>query len=243
VGQFALRSWDAASIVIPSKLVLRSEGSGRADSRRRAKGGLPYCKLTHYRRDDYCRGAIVRRAIIARLLRQNLFWYKPEFQPCELPPFSNAESGNIRRMDMTFDETLYCRHDDEMDDYGDGSYGDSLEDEEYEEEEEEEEEPESTVVIEEVEAEEPEPEVTTESRAPAPPQNKSAPVKRAAKKAPAKKKTAKKAPAKKKAAKKPAKKAEKRAPRKPAKKASAKKKAAKKAPARKKAAKKGHRRR
>ena len=37
-----------------------------------------------------------------------------------------------------FDETLYGR-DDEMDDYGDGSYGDSLEDEEYEEEEEEEE--------------------------------------------------------------------------------------------------------
>ena len=44
-----------------------------------------------------------------------------------------------------FDETLYGR-DDEMDDYGDGSYGDSLEDEEYEEEEEEEEEPESVSV-------------------------------------------------------------------------------------------------
>ena len=41
-----------------------------------------------------------------------------------------------------FDDTLYGR-DDEMDDYGDGSYGDSLDDEEYEEEEEEEEEPES----------------------------------------------------------------------------------------------------
>ena len=31
---------------------------------------------------------------------------------------------------MTFDETLYGR-DDEMDDYGDGSYGDSAEDEAY----------------------------------------------------------------------------------------------------------------
>ena len=28
-----------------------------------------------------------------------------------------------------FDETLYSRRDDEMDDYGDSSYGDSLEDE------------------------------------------------------------------------------------------------------------------
>ena len=44
---------------------------------------------------------------------------------------------------MTFDETLYARRDDEMDDYGDGAYGDSLDDEEYEEEEEEEEEPET----------------------------------------------------------------------------------------------------
>ena len=34
---------------------------------------------------------------------------------------------------MTFlDETLCSRRDDEMDDYGDGAYGDSLEDEEYE---------------------------------------------------------------------------------------------------------------
>jgi hypothetical protein len=194
------------------------------------------------RRDDYCR-AIARRAIIARLLRQDSFWYKSEFQPCELPPFNHAESGNIRRMDMTFDEKFYCRHDDEMDDYGDGSYGDSLEDEEYEEEEEEEEEPESTVVIEEVEVDEPEAEVTTESRAPAPPPRKSAPVKRAAKKAPAKKKAAKKAPAKKKAAKRPAKKAAKKGHKKPLKKAPAKKKAAKKAPAKRKPAKKGHRRR
>ena len=47
---------------------------------------------------------------------------------------------------MTFyDETLYGR-DDEMDDYGEGSYGESLDGEEYEEEEEEEE-PESAVVI------------------------------------------------------------------------------------------------
>ena len=42
---------------------------------------------------------------------------------------------------MTFDEKLYAGRDDEMDDYGDAAYGDSLEDEEYEEEEEEEEEP------------------------------------------------------------------------------------------------------
>ena len=55
---------------------------------------------------------------------------------------------------MTFDETLYGRHDDEMDDYGDGSYGESLEDEEYEEEEEEDEEPESAaIVVEEIEEE------------------------------------------------------------------------------------------
>ncbi len=66
---------------------------------------------------------------------------------------------------MTFDETLYGRRDDEMDDYGDGAYGDSLEDEEYEEEEEEEEEPESVSVVED-EIEE-EPEVASESRAPA----------------------------------------------------------------------------
>ena len=59
---------------------------------------------------------------------------------------------------MTFEEKLYARRDDEMDDYGDAAYGDSLEDEEYEEEEEEEEEPESVSVVE-VEVEE-EPEVT-----------------------------------------------------------------------------------
>ena len=50
---------------------------------------------------------------------------------------------------MTFEDKLYARRDDEMDDYGDGSYGENLEDEEYEEEEEEEEEPESVSVVEE----------------------------------------------------------------------------------------------
>ena len=78
---------------------------------------------------------------------------------------------------MTFDDKLYARKDDEMDDYGDAAYGDSLEDEEYEEEEEEEEEPESVSVVE-VEIEE-EPEVSSETLAPVAP----APRKSSAKKA------------------------------------------------------------
>ena len=65
---------------------------------------------------------------------------------------------------MAFDETLYGRRDDEMDDYGDGSYGDSLDDEEYEEEEEEEEEPESVSVVEEEVDVEPETEETSKKR-------------------------------------------------------------------------------
>jgi hypothetical protein len=115
------------------------------------------------------------------------------------------------------DETLYGR-DNEMDDYGDGSYDGSLDDDEYEEEEEEEEEPETISAIEEVvEVDENEPEEMPVTTAPpAAPRPKKAAPKAARRKAATKKlhkktakKTAKKpatkkaaAPAKKKAAKK-----------------------------------------
>ena len=79
---------------------------------------------------------------------------------------------------MTFyDETLYGR-DDEMDDYGEGSSGESLNGEEYEEEEEEEEPESSVVIVEEEEEVEPEAEEVM-----APPPAKKAPSKASPKKA------------------------------------------------------------
>jgi len=48
VGQFDFVVFRLlTAIVIPSKLPLRSEGPGRADSCRRTKGAHPYRKLTH----------------------------------------------------------------------------------------------------------------------------------------------------------------------------------------------------